>query len=332
MNIRRIFCLLAALLLAFAFLPPTDTRAESDDQLTEEVLLEESESGFPALTAAGFLPEGEFVQEDTEAGIWRYASESLRVEIFRRTQDKPKQVWYEAEIWCAEGSGGPRVVSADPEHWSRTSEYPYKLARKTGTVLAVSGDFAQLRVQQKARAGIVIRNGAVESERTWPSNSSHFPNLDCLALYPDGDMRVFDSNEKTAEEYLAEGAADVLSFGPWLIRDGELNETGLKKYGRSTAQRVAVGMAEKGHYFFMMLEGRIDRSKGAGISFLAERLLEKGCVTAFNLDGGQTASIVFMGRQLCKMDNKKRNLSSRRAADILGVGHSDRLPGADDPW
>ncbi len=145
-------------------------------------------------------------------------------------------------------------------------------------------------------------------------------------------MQVFDSDEKTAEEYLAEGAVDVLSFGPWLIRDGMLNEDALKKYGRSSAQRVAVGMVEKGHYFFMMLEGRIDRSRGAGIRFLAEKLLERHCVTGFNLDGGQTACMVFMGHQLCKMDNKKRNLSSRRAADILGIGHSDQLPDIKDPW
>ena len=145
-------------------------------------------------------------------------------------------------------------------------------------------------------------------------------------------MRVFDSGEKTAEEYLNEGAVDVLSFGPWLIRDSELNERAISKYGRSSAQRVAVGMVEKGHYYFMMLEGRIERSRGAGIGFLAERMMEKGCTVAFNLDGGQTASIVFMGHQLCKMDNKKRNLSSRRAADILGVGQSERLPGIDDPW
>ena len=313
---------LAALLLAFLI---SGAAAESlpDDGTA---------GGFPPLNAAGFLEEGEFVEENPEEGVWRYASPELRIEIYRRTTEKPAQTWYEAEIWCAEGSQGPRVISADAEHWKKTTEYPYKLTRQTGTVLAVSADFAQLRARQGARVGIVIRDGKILSSRTYGANSSHFPNLDCLAIYGDGDMRVYDSDEKTAEEYLAEGAVDVLSFGPWLIRDGQLNEKALKKYGRSTAQRVAVGMAEKGHYFFMMLEGRITRSRGAGITFLAERLAEKGCTLGFNLDGGQTASIVFMGHQLCKMDNKKRNLSSRRAADILGVGYSELLPAVTDPW
>ena len=290
------------------------------------------EGDFPALNDAGFLDSGEFVFEDAEKGVWRYASPELWIEIYRRSQEKPAETWYEAEVRCAEGSQMPHMIASDPENWVKKSTYPYKLARNAGTVLAVSSDYAYLRIQQKARAGVVIRAGEVLSDRTWPKNSSHFPNLDCLALYPDGTWKVYDSDEMTAQDYLKAGATDVLAFGPWLIRNGELNEKALKKYGRSRAQRVAVGMVEKGHYFFMMLEGRITRSRGAGISFLANLLLEKGCVEAMNLDGGQTASIVFMGHQLCKMDNKKRNVSSRRTADLLGVGKSALLPLEKDPW
>ena len=145
-------------------------------------------------------------------------------------------------------------------------------------------------------------------------------------------MKVDYSDELTAEEYLEAGAVDVLAFGPILIRDGKLNEEGLNKYGTSHAQRTAVGMVEKGHYWFMMLEGRITRSRGDGIRFLAEKLFEKGCSLGFNLDGGDTACIVFMGHQLCKNQNGKRNKPSRRTSDILGVGSSELLPTVKDPW
>ena len=288
---------------------------------------------FPALNDAGFLDSGEFVSEDPENGIWRYASETLWIEVYRREQEKPKRVWYEAEVRCAEGSDGPRMVANDPETWKTRTEYPYKIARKHGTVLAISSDFAHLRIQQKkSRPGIIIRDGTVISDRTKRKDSKDFPNLDCLAIWPDGDMKVFYSDEKTAQEYLDEGVADVLAFGPILIRDGELNEKALKNYATSHAQRVAVGMVEKGHYYFMMLEGRIKRSTGDGIRFLAERMQEKNCSLAFNLDGGQTACIVFMGHQLCRMTNGKRNIASRRTSDILGVGTSELLPAVSDPW
>ena len=291
------------------------------------------EGDFPALNDAGFLDSGEFVWEDPEKGVWRYASETLRIEIFRREQEKPARVWYEAEVFCAEGSAGPRMVANDPEHWQNRTEYPYKIARKTGTVLAISSDFAHLRMQQKkSRPGIIIRDGKVLSDRTKKSNGKTFPNLDCLAIMADGDMQVYNSDEKTAEQYLADGAVDVLAFGPILIRGGELNENALKKYGTSHAQRTAVGMVEKGHYYFMMLEGRIKRSKGDGIRFLAEKLQEKGCTLGFNLDGGDTSCIVFMGHQLCKTVDGKKNKSSRRTSDILGVGTSELLPAVSDPW
>ena len=291
----------------------------------------EEKGEFPALNDAGFLDSGEFVWEDDENGVWRYASDTLRIEIFRRQQKQPARVWYEAEVFCAEGSAGPRMIANDPEHWKTAAsmEYPYKIARKYGTVLAISNDFGQLRLQQKkSRPGILIRDGKVWSDRTKKKGVKDFPNLDCLAIWPDGDMKVYYSNEKTAEEYLADGAIDVLAFGPILIRDGKLNEEALKKYGTSHAQRTAVGMVEKGHYFFMMLEGRIKRSKGDGISFLAEKLQEKGCTLAFNLDGGETA----WGHQLCKLKDRKKPLSSRRTSDILGVGTSELLPTVSDPW
>ncbi len=291
-----------------------------------------AEADFPEMNEAGFLDEGEFLYENDEEGLWRYASSTLWVEVRRIIQAKPARTWYEAEIRCAEGAETPRMIPLDPDNWMKKRDYPYKVARVNRTVIAVSADYAWHRVINKTRVGILLRDGKVWSERTWKKGAKKFPNLDTLALFPDGDMQVFDSDEKTAQEYLDMGARDVLAFGPWLIRDGELNEAGLAQYGKSSAERVAVGMAEKGHYWFMMLEGRIKRSRGDGIDFLAEKLLEKGCETAFNLDGGQTAGIVFMGHQLCKMDDKPRNLSSRRTAEILGVGTSELVRTLDDPW
>ncbi|MCQ2457649.1 MAG: phosphodiester glycosidase family protein [Clostridia bacterium] len=316
--LKRLTALLLALLL---FIPVSSTA----------LLFTTEDGAFPALNEAGFIDKDEFVYENEKDGVWRYCSDTLKVEIFRREQAKPARVWYEAEVWAAEGET-LRMIPNDAGKWMKSTDYPYKIARKNRTVLAVSSDYAHLRIQKKQRTGIIIRGGVIYGQKTRAKNKGTFPNLDCMALYPDGDMKVFWSDEKTAEEYLEDGAYDVLAFGPWLIRDGELNETGLKKYGTSKAQRTAVGMVEKGHYFLMMLEGRITRSKGDTCAFLAEKLLEKGCVTAMNLDGGQTSSIVFMGHQLCRMKNGTGNLASRRTADILGIGTSEYVRETGDPF
>jgi len=125
----------------------------------------------------------------------------------------------------------------------------------------------------------------------------------------------------------------TLAFGPILIRDGELNEEGLKKYGTSSAQRTAIGMVEKGHYFAMMMEGRRNDAKGAGVSFLAEKLYDRGCTVALNLDGGQTSCMVFMGHQICNIGKSaKDRVSARKTPELVGIGTSELVAEMDDPW
>jgi len=284
------------------------------------------EGDFPELDEAGFLAEGEFVYQNEVDGIWRYVSVTLKVEIFRKYDKEKNLTWYEAEIWSRDGDVF-RCIPNDPEDRVGSEDWPANIAKKSGTVFAINSDFAHLRLQQKQRSGILIRDKVILAERTLAHNKGTFPNLDNMALYPDGRMDVYASDAYTAKEYLEMGALDVLAFGPYLIMDGEMNEAALKKYGRSNAPRTAVGMVEPGHYYAMMLEGRHSKSRGAGITFLAERLKEKGCRTGFNLDGGQTATMVFMGEQIIHVGKTSgTNASARRAAEILGIGTSEQVP------
>lgn len=296
-------------------------------------VLAEEEGAFPELNEEGFLDgDGEFLYENEKDGVWRYASDTLRVEIFRYYDKEARQTWYEAEVWAAEGENFHMIANDESKRMTST-DYPKNISKKHGVVVAVNSDYAHLRKQQKARMGVIIRDGEVLSERTKANFATGFPNLDTLALLPDGDMQVFLSNELKAKDYLEMGAYDVLAFGPYLIRDGELNAKGLKKYGTSSAPRTAVGMVEPGHYFLMMLEGRHTQAKGGGVSWLANKLLEKGCTVGFNLDGGQTSCMVFMGKQISKIGKdakqKAKSLNARKTAEILGIGTSELAMMAD---
>lgn len=281
---------------------------------------------FPALNAQGFYDDGEFIYEDPENGIWRYASSTLKVEIIRKTQSKPKLIWYEAEIWSTEDNVF-RMIPDDSDKRMTSLEWPYKIAQKNGTVFALNSDYAHLRYKKKNnKVGILVRDGKVIWDRTMPKNKGGFPNLDTLALFPDGDMQVYYSNELKAKEYVDMGAVDVLAFGPWLIRDGKLNAAGVKKYGPSWAPRTAIGMFEKGHYLGILIEGRHSGSKGASVEIIAKLMQQRGVQVAFNLDGGQTATILFMGKQICKIGGSVgRNASARRTAEILGIGESGQV-------
>ena len=141
--------------------------------------------------------------------------------------------------------------------------------------------------------------------------------MDTLAVYPDGSMKVRICDELTAEEYLADGATQVFSFGPWLIRDGEANEDVRhpKKSDimKNNNPRAVIGMVEPYHYILMVV-GVPDENKYAGVSgeWLIDKLLEYGCVEALNLDGGGTACMVFNGKTIIqgRWSKEKRVLGS----------------------
>ena len=54
----------------------------------------------------------------------------------------------------------------------------------------------------------------------------------------------------------------------------------------------------------MICEGRrkkVNGSTGVMMGKMAEMMIERGCTLAVNLDGGQTAVMAFMGKQLNKV-------------------------------
>ena len=91
-------------------------------------------------------------------------------------------------------------------------------------------DFFAARMEKRETVGIIIRNGQIISDRTNRASGHHLPNLDMMAFYPDGTMAVYECNEYTAEELREKGAADVFSFGPVLLQDGEISEKVYKYY------------------------------------------------------------------------------------------------------
>jgi hypothetical protein len=55
-------------------------------------------------------------------------------------------------------------------------------------------------------------------------------------------------------------------------------------------------------------------------AWLADRFELLGCDTAFNLDGGQTAVLIFMGEQLNEIGKYDDKTNSRLQNEIMGIG------------
>jgi len=277
---------------------------------------------WPERDAEGFLArEGEYFYENDEEGLWIYLGQNLKVVITRRVDSSIPLEWFETEIWTRNGEAF-RTVVTDPDHPGRKLQYPFVIAREAKAVLAFSDDFYANRIQQKETVGIIVREGRLISSKTNKKTGHHLPNLDMMAQFPDGTLQVYQCNEYTAEELLAMGARNVFSFGPILLRDGEINEL-VYTYYKSIEPRHALGMIEPNHYFLLSAQGRNSDSKGTTLQRMAEIMKEHGVTQALNLDGGNTMALVFRGRMLNKLAVYKDRKFVRTVTSVIALGTTD---------
>lgn len=284
---------------------------------------------FPKTDEEGYLELGseagdEFVYTNDEDGVWIYLSNSLRIEVYRCKSNLQtgKTVWYEAEIWSKEPVF--RVFSDNPDRPKYGYDYPQMIAREHRVILALNGDYYTFRIGSKIRLGVIIRDGQIISAKTNAGKVVAQPPLDELALYGDGRMEVHHPQEIKAAEYIEQGVLDVMAFGPILIRDGQMDDRIQKKF-RALEPRTAIGMIEPGHYIAINAEGRTKRSVGVTCHFLAERMKIRGAVTAFNLDGGQTSGMFFMGTAINEPGEFNKSKFIRKQPDIIGIGFSQKV-------
>lgn len=285
----------------------------------------------PVLNAKGFLDEGEYLYSSEDEGLWIYVNQTSKVIIQRKYDATQPLTWFEADLYGDLDAGEMlRTVQNDPEKMGKVRVDATETAKKHNVVFAMNTDYYTYRVavNNNRHTGIVIRDGHILYDDPYTEKqvtNSMFPNLDMLAFMPDGSLKVYHSWEKTAQEFIDEGVQTVYSFGPYLLLDGKVSERAYAN-NENKNPRCAIGMVEPGHYVAIMCEGRLKRSAGVTISYLAKMMRAKGCQVAFNMDGGQTAVMVFMGKQLNQIgayDGGKTN--SRPTSEVLGFGTSEQV-------
>ena len=274
---------------------------------------------WPERDEQGYLAgEGEFFLEDDESGRWIYLGKSLQIRIIRMTDASIPLIWFETDIRMRNGENF-RTVQTDPAHPGKKFQYPYVISRQERFVLGFSDDFFANRMAHKETVGIIIREGEIISRTTNRNPGHHLPNLDMMAIYADGSAEVFECGEITAEQLLEKGAVNVFSFGPILLRDGEISKPVYTWY-RSIEPRHALGMIEPGHFLLLSFQGRTADSRGTMLQRVAETMKQRGVRQALNLDGGNTMALVFRGRMLNRLATYKRKSFVRTVTSLIGIG------------
>jgi exopolysaccharide biosynthesis protein len=206
-----------------------------------------------------------------------------------------------------------RSAFADNSFGENIIENTSTIAEENDAAFAINGDYYGFR-----DTGIVIRNGVVyrdEGARTG------------LAFYKDGTVKVYDETATTAEQLVADGVWNTLSFGPAIVEDGA-EVAGIDSveidtnFGNHSIQgnqpRTAIGVVDTNHLVFVVVDGRsTGYSKGVTLPELAQIMVGLGAKTAYNLDGGGSSTMYYDGALVNDPLGKGKE---RGTSDILYIG------------
>lgn len=268
----------------------------------------------------------EVVVSDSEHGHWAYRTDDLGIDIERvsATNSAGKPVtYYVADIHMKDLSEF-RPGFGSEAHSGRGAALPWVQARRAKAVLWLTGD--NLIHDQQEKKGILIRDGRL----FWSANAE-----DTLAIYPDMSMRIIQRQRTNAETLLEDGVENAYSFGPALVSGGVINSSA--KYDSMTRAnpRSGIGEIEPGHFIAIVVERRAMRdSVGLTLEEFAALFADYGCQTAYNLNGGRSAAMVFMGEQLNSHAGGGADPDGsvqRTVADGLMFGYSLQVPSESDP-
>ena len=234
-----------------------------------------------------------------------YDDGTLRVEISSyRVEDTTV---YVADLYTADPMALLSAFSQN-SYGRNITAVSSETAEQVGAVLAVNGDNYGSREK-----GYVIRNGVLYRED--PAS-----NQEDLVIWSDGSFSIIRESEVSARELLEDGAWQVFSFGPGLLENGQILVDAQDEVDRAKASnsRTALGQIGEGHYVLVVSDGRTDESEGLSLWELAAFLRELGVRTAYNLDGGGSSTMVFLGN-VVNQPVGGRGSGQRAVTDIVYV-------------
>ncbi len=145
-----------------------------------------------------------------------------------------------------------------------------------------------------------------------------------------GDILQFDTT-------CAEGWNDVVTAiggGDIILQDGIMPENVIDEDHEKTSHpRTAVGIKDDGNVIFFAVDGRISASRGLKLTELSSVMSELGCVTALNLDGGGSTTVMVKASDSpdCVYINSPADTSYRALSNailFMSKHESDGIPAA----
>lgn len=227
-----------------------------------------------------------------------------------------KQVCGDVTCWFADvkikHASQFRRQWANGDYASKSYQYPSNMFKASNGVVGMSADFYKHR-----NYGIVVQYGTV-----FCNKPTSYQQLDVLTIDYDGNFKIWNENE-LCNEIKSHGADNIMlsfTFGPALVQNGKAVEPShwakqtLGELHQSVG-RAAIGQKGELHYILCTAG-----NPGINCKSMAEIMEAQGCITAYNLDGGQSGTLLFNG----KVYNRIAYMGVERAmSDIIYFGSAE---------
>lgn len=295
--LRKLFLLLICLVMMLA------AGLAEDDEMVDDITYDP----LPIDFTPGPVPdESNYVIG--EDGVCSYEDATISVHMERITYFD--DIYNVARVKIADASQLRTALSSSYKlgQKSMRTDKISKIAKNNNAIVAIGGDYFYNETR-----GVEIRQGEVLRKTLKRDVKS-----DLLAIDRNGDFHIILEQDQEELKRITQseiGVMDVFEFGPALIADGKLRDLPAKYkyniYGQEP--RCAIGQIGTREYLLVMVDGRRSNSNGTTCRALAQFMLEQGCVQAYNLDGGNSALMVFHNENY----SNKSESAERSVSDII---------------
>ena len=262
----------------------SSSSSSSSSQITPPPVPQYYEDKTPEEIAALFTPEKVFVERQ------HYSDPDIYIDITKCRDDNDTTNYYVADIRIKSISYF-RTALAKDTFGENVVERTSDICLRHKGILAIDGD-----TYGSQEGGYVIRNGvSLRSSKNLDRMRGTTKKAEDLLVHSDGTFSIIDERDVSFEEVEAQKPKQVFSFGPALVKNGEVavetnEEVGTALQGNRN-QRCAIGIISPGHYVFVVNDGRMEASYGFSLYTMASILKDLHCETAYNLDGGGSATM-----------------------------------------
>jgi len=291
----------AAFVLLDAFVIPKSLSAVAATETTSTGTGETDLDGFES--ASELTDATALVTESS------YEDENIKIAI--ETGRSNNTTYYAVDVQISDASFLKTALAQDT-YGRNIKAVTSNIATSHDAILAINGDFYGFRDE-----GYVLRNGTLYRDIARDTESA-----ESLVIDNEGDFSIISENETSLSSLDTSRIAQIISFGPSLIEDGEITVDASSEVSQSMTSnpRTAIGQISPLHYIIIVSDGRTDESEGFSLLQLAEEMQNRGAVTAYNLDGGGSSTLYFNG-EIINNPTSGNSTGEREVSDIVYFGY-----------